>query len=60
MLNKISLSFIVPVYNVEKYILDCLKSIAFQTCDEYEIIFTYARCFVKLVYGRRFKGNING
>lgn len=38
MLNKISLSFIVPVYNVEKYILDCLKSIAFQTCEEYEII----------------------
>lgn len=36
--NKISLSFIVPVYNVEKYILDCLKSIAFQTCNEYEIV----------------------
>lgn len=38
MTNRIKLSFIVPVYNVEDYILDCLKSIIFQKCEGYEII----------------------
>lgn len=38
MTNRIKLSFIVPVYNVEDYILDCLKSIISQKCDGYEII----------------------
>lgn len=38
MTNRIKLSFIVPVYNVEDYILDCLNSIIAQKCEGYEII----------------------
>lgn len=32
------LSYIIPVYNVEKYIRQCLDSILAQTMDDYEII----------------------
>lgn len=32
------LSYIVPVYNVEKYIKECIESILAQTFDDYEII----------------------
>ena len=32
------LSYIVPVYNVEKYIKECVESILAQTFDDYEII----------------------
>ncbi len=32
------LSYIVPVYNVEKYIKECIESILSQTFDDYEII----------------------
>lgn len=31
-------SIVVPVYNVEKYLLECLNSIANQTFDDYEVI----------------------
>lgn len=31
-------SFIVPVYNVEKYLAKCLDSLLSQTCDDYEIV----------------------
>ena len=31
-------SIIVPVYNGEKYISECLESVAKQTCDDYELI----------------------
>jgi len=31
-------SVIVPVYNVEKYILKCLESLAAQTFPDYEVI----------------------
>lgn len=34
----ISISVIVPVYNVEKYICRCVDSILMQTCTEYELI----------------------
>ncbi len=33
-----TLSLIVPVYNVELYILDCLRSVNKQICDQLEII----------------------
>ena len=33
------LSIVVPVYNVENYILDCLNSIYSQSCNSYEVIF---------------------
>ena len=32
------ISIIVPVYNVEKYIGNCLRSILAQTCEDMEII----------------------
>lgn len=32
------ISVIIPVYNVEKYILDCLKSISSQTFKDFEVI----------------------
>ena len=32
------LSIIVPVYNTEKYLRECLDSIIKQTCDSIEII----------------------
>lgn len=37
-MNKIKFSIIVPVYNVEKYILECLDSILKQDYDNYEIL----------------------
>lgn len=36
--NKIRVSVIIPVYNVEKYVTDCLNSIIGQTLKEIEII----------------------
>lgn len=36
--NKVSLSVVVPVYNVEKYLDDCLKSLTLQTEPFEEII----------------------
>ncbi len=36
--NEILLSFIIPVYNVEMYLQDCLDSLLPQTTDECEII----------------------
>ena len=38
MKNKILISIIVPVYNVEKYIDKCLKSLVNQTLKNIEII----------------------
>lgn len=35
---NISVSIIVPVYNVKKYLLDCLESLANQQFDGYEIL----------------------
>ena len=32
------LSYIIPVYNVEKYLKECIDSILAQTFDDYEII----------------------
>ena len=32
------LSIIVPVYNVEKYIVDCLRSLEMQTYKDFEVI----------------------
>ena len=32
------ISIIVPIYNVEKYIGNCLRSILAQTCEDMEII----------------------
>ncbi|MCI9541663.1 MAG: glycosyltransferase [Lachnospiraceae bacterium] len=37
-MDKISISVIVPVYNVEKYLEDCLDSILQQDFQDYEII----------------------
>ena len=37
-MNKIKVSVIVPVYNVEKYLGKCLDSLAKQTLKEIEII----------------------
>ena len=36
--NEIMISIIVPVYNVEKWIIECLDSIANQDADNYEVI----------------------
>ena len=36
--NKIKMSIIVPVYNVENYIDKCLKSLVNQTIKDFEII----------------------
>lgn len=38
-MNKIKFSIIIPVYNTEKYIKKCIKSIIHQTYDNYEAIF---------------------
>ncbi len=37
-MKKVKLSIVVPVYNVEKYIDECLKSLVNQTVNDYEII----------------------
>jgi glycosyltransferase involved in cell wall biosynthesis len=37
-MNEIAISIIVPVYNVELYLKDCLGSLMQQTYDSYEII----------------------
>ena len=31
-------SIIIPVYNVEQYLRECVESILMQSCDDYEII----------------------
>lgn len=38
--NEVLLSFIIPVYNVEEYLEECLDSLILQdiSCDDYEII----------------------
>lgn len=38
MKNSVKFSFIVPVYNAEKYVQDCIKSILDQTYKNYEVI----------------------
>ena len=38
MMNKIKVSIIVPVYNVEKYLDSCIQSLISQTLDDIEII----------------------
>ena len=35
------ISVIIPVYNVEKYIDQCLESVVGQTCGDLEIIIIY-------------------
>lgn len=37
-MGKPKISIIVPVYNVEKYVKDCLDSVLRQSFDEYEVI----------------------
>lgn len=37
-MDKISASIIVPIYNVEKYLAECLDSLERQTLDDIEII----------------------
>lgn len=37
-MNKIKISVIVPIYNVEKYITGCMDSLVSQAFDNYEII----------------------
>ena len=32
------ISIIIPVYNVEKYLRECLDSVLSQSCSEYEVI----------------------
>lgn len=34
----VAISVLVPVYNVEDYLNECLKSIAEQTMNDYEVI----------------------
>lgn len=38
LMQKIDVSIIVPVYNLEKYILKCLESLVGQTYKSYEVI----------------------
>ena len=35
---SVKCSIIVPIYNVEKYVVDCLESILNQSNQDYEII----------------------
>lgn len=37
-MNDVKISIIVPIYNVEKYLRQCLESICLQTIDDIEII----------------------
>lgn len=37
-MEKIKFSIIVPVYNVELYLVECLESLCFQTYSNYEVI----------------------
>lgn len=37
-MEKIKISIIIPVYNVEKYLRECLDSILAQTFQNFEII----------------------
>ena len=37
-MEKIKISVIIPVYNVEKYLRECLESILNQTFQDFEII----------------------
>ncbi len=36
--NKVKVSVIIPVYNVEKYLRECLDSVVNQTLKDIEII----------------------
>ena len=38
MLNSMKISVIVPVYNAEKYLVECLESLVKQTYQNFEII----------------------
>lgn len=40
----IKFSIIVPIYNVEKYLENCLNSIAHQTFNDYEVIIVCDKC----------------
>ena len=48
------ISVIVPIYNVEKYVDDCLQSLIHQTLSDIEII-----C-VEFLQSRNFSGKICG
>lgn len=37
-MNQITLSVIIPIYNVERYIKSCLSSVAAQTISDFEVI----------------------
>ena len=37
-MEKIKISVVIPVYNVEKYLRECLESILNQTFQDFEII----------------------
>ena len=37
-MNKIKISIIVPIYNIENYLKECLDSLVSQTLDNIEII----------------------
>ena len=41
------LSIIVPVYNVEKYLPQCLDSLVNQSIDDYEIILVNDGCRIR-------------
>ena len=36
--NRVDISIIIPVYNVEQYLQDCLDSVVAQGCSDYEVI----------------------
>src|SRR6056297_747012 len=37
-MNEMTLSVIIPIYNVEKYLKSCLSSVAAQTMKDFEVI----------------------
>lgn len=60
-----AVSIIVPMYNVEKYIGDCLESILNQTFDDYEVIVVDdcsndRGCEIVEAYMSRFNDNSGG
>ena len=43
-MNQITLSVIIPIYNVEKYLKSCLSSVAAQTMEDFEVIMVNDGC----------------